>query len=334
MADQPITTEEQLEDLLSAPPPAVVEALQGIDLLVLGAGGKMGPSLARMAARAGCQVVAASRFTDAPVRQRLEQAGIETVTCDLLAPGALARLPRCRNVVYMPARKFGSTGAEGETWATNTYLAGEVARTFPDARLLAFSTGNVYPWWPVASAGPSEEAPPGPVGEYAQSCLGRERLFEYFSRRNGTPVTLLRLNYAVELRYGVLVDLATRLMAGDPIDLGTGHANVIWQGDATAYALLALGLCASPPAVLNVTGPLVRIREVAERLGELMGRRPAFTGAERPEALISNPARCHALFGPPRVSLEVMLGWVAHWVSHGGASWGKPTRFEVRDGRF
>jgi nucleoside-diphosphate-sugar epimerase len=335
MADErPITSEEQLDDLLSAPPPALAGAMEGIDLLVLGAGGKMGPTLCRMAARAGAHVVAVSRFTDDRVRGGLERAGIETIACDLLTPGAMDALPRCRHILYAAARKFGSTGAESETWATNAYLAGEAARAFPQARFVAFSTGNVYPFWPVGGAGPTEDAAPGPVGEYAQSCLARERIFEHFSRRNGTPVTLLRLNYAVELRYGVLVDLATRMKAGAPIDVTTGHANVIWQGDASAYALRSFALGAAPPAVLNVTGPLVRIREVAERLGEKMGLRPSITGAERPEALLSDAARCHALFGPPAVSLETMIAWVAHWVTRGGATWGKPTKFQVRDGRF
>jgi nucleoside-diphosphate-sugar epimerase len=330
-----ITTEDQLDDLLSAPPPAVGEALARVDgdVLVLGAGGKMGPGLARMAARAGKRVVGVSRFSDAALRRRLEGWGVATIACDLLEPGALARLPRCANVVYMPARKFGSAGAEWETWATNTFLAGEAARAFAGARIVAFSTGNVYPLWPVDSEGPAEDAPLGPVGEYAQSCLGRERLLEHFSRRDGTRMTLLRLNYAVELRYGVLADLARKIAAGLPIDLSMGHVNVIWQGDANAVALRALELVASPPAVLNVTGPLVRVRELAERLGQRLGKTPTFTGVEQATALISNAARCRALFGP-FLDLDTILEWVAHWVSHGGRSLGKPTKFETRDGRF
>jgi nucleoside-diphosphate-sugar epimerase len=340
--DELIGTEDQLEEHLSRPPPALVQAFGALggDLLVLGAGGKMGPSLARMAARAAreagarMRVVAVSRFSDQVLRQQMEGWGIETIACDLLEPGALARLPRCPNVVYMPARKFGSAGAEWETWATNTYLAGEAARALAGARIVAFSTANVYPLGPVDRVGPDETAAPGPVGEYAQSCLGRERVLEYWSRRDGTPMALIRLNYAVELRYGVLVDLARKVAAGAPIDLSMGHANVIWQGDASACALLAFGLCAVPPAVLNVTGPAVRIREVAERLGDLMGRTPRFTGSEQSTALLSNAARCRGLFGEPRVPLETLLAWVAHWVTHGGSTLGKPTRFEVRDGRF
>jgi nucleoside-diphosphate-sugar epimerase len=338
----PAEDEEALEDCLSEPSPALIDSFRALagDLLILGAGGKMGPSLCRMAVRAGraagtrTRVVAVSRFSDAQVRQRLERGGVETIACDLLAPGALARLPRLDNVVYMPARKFGSAGAEAETWATNAYLPGEVARAFPAARIVAFSTGNVYPLWPAPGPGPGEDAPIGPVGEYAQSCLGRERVLEHFSRHQGTPMTLLRLNYAVELRYGVLADLATKIAASEPIDLTTGYANVIWQGDANAYALQAFALCASPPAVLNVTGPLVAIREVAAQLARRLGRAPRFTGAEAPTALLSDPARCHRLLGPPRVSLGELLDWVAAWVQQGGRSLGKPTKFEVRDGRF
>jgi nucleoside-diphosphate-sugar epimerase len=332
---EPIASEDQLDELLSRPPPAVTELFARLDgdLLVLGAGGKMGPSLARMAARAGKRVVAVSRFSDSALRQRLEGWGVETIACDLLAPGALDRLPRCANVIYMPARKFGSSGAEWETWAINAYLPGEAARAFAGSRFVAFSTGNVYPLWPADSDGPDESSPPGPVGEYAQSCLGRERVLEHFCRRDGTPMAILRLNYAVELRYGVLADLARKIAAGTPIDLGMGHVNLIWQGDANAVALLALDLVASPPAVLNVTGPLARVRDLAGRLGSLMGREPRFTGVEQPTALISNAARCRALH-PSCVDLDTMLAWVAHWVVHGGNSLGKPTKFEVRDGRF
>jgi nucleoside-diphosphate-sugar epimerase len=234
----------------------------------------------------------------------------------------------------MPARKFGSRGAEWETWATNTFLAGDAARIFRGARIVAFSTGNVYPFTPADAGGPTEDAPTGPVGEYAQSALGRERLFEYFSRRDGTPVALIRLNYAVELRYGVLHDLARKVDAGEPIDLRMGHFNVIWQGDANAYVLRAFELCASPPAVLNVTGPPAAVRDVAARLGRHLGRAPVFAGAEEPTALLSDPSRCLARFGPPRVPLETLIAWTARWVKAGGASLDKPTHFEVRDGAF
>jgi nucleoside-diphosphate-sugar epimerase len=338
-----IASEDQLEDRLSEPPPAVVELFSRLegDVLILGAGGKMGPSLARMAARAAraadadLRVYAASRFAERAVRERLSAWGVTTLVCDLAQPGAITRLPYCPNIVYMAGRKFGSSGSEWETWAANVLLASEAARAFPHARFVAFSTGNVYPLWPVARPeGPREDTTPDPVGEYAQSCLGRERMFEYFSRRNGTQVSLLRLNYAVELRYGVLLDIASKIWANEPVDLGMGYANVIWQGDASAYALRSLELCASPPTVLNVTGPLVRVRDVAEQLARRLDRRPRFVGVEAPTALLSNPAECHARFGPPRVALPTLLDWIAHWVRRNGPTLNKPTGFQIRDGRF
>ncbi len=339
----PIVSEEDLEDRLSDPPRPLIDLfarLEG-DLLILGAGGKMGPSLARMAARAAraagsdTRVYAASRFPQRALRDRLTSWGITALVCDLTQPGAIGRLPYCSNVVYMAGRKFGSSDAAWETWASNVFLASEAARAFPRARIVAFSTGNVYPLWPVARPeGPVEETPPHPLGEYAQSCLGRERMFEYFSRRNGTLVSLVRLNYAVELRYGVLLDIALRVWTGQSIDLTMGHANVLWQGDASAYALQTLDICSTPPAILNVTGPVVRIREVAEKLGRLLDRPVRFQGTEAPTALLSNPAECHARFGPPRVSLDILLGWLAHWVIAGGPVLGKPTHYETRDGKF
>jgi hypothetical protein len=346
-AAAPILTVAQLEDQLSTPPPAVIETFRGLegDVLILGAGGKMGPTLARMAARAaqeadvGTRIYAASRFPDRRLRDRLVDWGITALVCDLTQPGAISRLPHCSYMVYMAGRKFGSTGSEWDTWAANVYLPGDVARAFPRTRIVAFSTGNVYPFWQVPPVGadvdgPDEETPLDPIGEYAQSCLGRERMFEYFSRRNATLVTLLRLNYAVELRYGILVDLATKIWVGEPIDLGMAMANIIWQGDANAYALQCFDLCSTPPAILNVTGPPIRIRDVATRLAHKMDRPIRFRGTEGPTALLSNPAHCYARFGPPRTSLETMIDWVAHWVSHDGPTLNKPTHYDVRSGRF
>jgi nucleoside-diphosphate-sugar epimerase len=339
----PIGSIDELEDRLSEPPAAVVEVFSRLegDVLVLGAGGKMGPSLARMAARAAraagsdTRIYAASRFPERALRDRLTGWGITPLVCDLAQPGAIGRLPYCSNVVFMAGRKFGSVGSEWETWASNVFLASEAARSFPRARIVAFSTGNVYPLWPISRPeGPNEETAPGPVGEYAQSCLGRERMFEYFSRRNGTLVTLLRLNYAVELRYGVLLDIATRVWTGQVVRLDMGHANVIWQGDASAYALQTFDLCSTPPAVLNVTGPLVRVRDVAEELGRLLDRPVHFQGTEATTALLSNPAECHARFGPPRLPFATLLAWIAHWVRADGPTLGKPTGYEIRDGRF
>ncbi len=338
-----IEDEEQLDDLLTHPTDDVVEALANVpgDILILGVGGKMGPTLARLACRAierggpKRRVVGVSRFSDRSVEQRLRAAGIETIGCDLLDDGALDSLPDAPNVIFMAGRKFGSSGAEPLTWAMNTYLPGQVARRYRTSRLVIFSTGNVYPLVPVASGGATEDQPADPIGEYAQSCLGRERIVSFFSERYGTPVTILRLNYAIDLRYGILLDVAQKVWTGEPVDLTMGNANVIWQGDANRIALRSLTVCACPPAVLNLTGPeTVSIRYVATRFGQLLGRTPTLVGTEAPTALLSNAARAYSLFGYPRVTLDQMIRWVAHWVATGGRVLGKPTHFEVRDGKF
>jgi nucleoside-diphosphate-sugar epimerase len=338
-----IESEEQLDDLLTDPTDDVVETLASVpgDLLILGVGGKMGPTLARLACRAiergglRHRVIGVSRFSDRLVEQQLRAAGVETICRDLLDEGALDDLPDAPNVIFMAGRKFGSTGAEPLTWAMNTYLPGQVVRRYRTSRLVIFSTGNVYPLVPIASGGATEDQPTDPVGEYAQSCLGRERIVTFFAERYGTPVIILRLNYAIDLRYGILLDVAQRVWAGESIDLTMGNVNVIWQGDANSIALRSLDLCASPPTVLNLTGPeTVSIRYVATRFGQLLGRTPSLAGVEAPTALLSNAARAHRLFGYPRVGLDQMMRWVAHWVATGGRVLGKPTHFEVRDGRF
>lgn len=339
-----IENEEQLEDRLSEPTAELVADLQTLqgDILVLGVGGKMGPSLARMARRAldtaGAatrQVIGIARFSEPGLRERLEGWGIRTMAADLLQPGALATLPDVPNVVYMAARKFGSTGNEALTWAMNTFLPGLVAERYAQSRIVAFSTGNVYPLVSVASGGATESDPLGPVGEYAQSALGRERMFQYGSQQHGTSVAILRLNYAAELRYGVLLDIAQKVQTGRPIDLATGHVNVIWQGDASTVALRALTVCDAPPAIINLTGPeTVSVRWAAQRLGKWLGKTPVFVGSERDSALLNNAAACHRRFGYPRVSLEQLLRWVAHWVTSGGRTLDKPTKFQVRDGKF
>lgn len=339
-----IGTEEDLETRLAEPAPELVADLRATsgDFLILGVGGKMGPSLAHLARRAldaagqgARKVTGVARFSEPGLRERLEGWGIRTLAADLLAPGALEALPDAPNVIFMAARKFGSTGQEAQTWAMNTFLPGLVARRFARSRIVAFSTGNVYPLVPVSSGGCTEQDPVGPVGEYAQSCLGRERMFEYVSAEHATPVTLLRLNYAVELRYGVLLDIAQKVHAGAPIDLSMGYVNVIWQGDANSVALRALAIAQSPPKVLNLTGPeTLAVRDLALRLGALLGRRPAFTGMEGATALLSNAAQCTRRFGPPRVPVEQVLRWVAHWVTIGGRTLNKPTKFQVRDGKF
>lgn len=338
-----IANEQQLEDALAEPSQADARAMAEMegDLLILGVAGKMGPSLAKRARRA-CEraklpkrIIGVARFSDPRVQQDLQAVGIETVSADLLAPGAMATLPDAPNVLYMAARKFGSTGAEHLTWAMNALLPALVADRYAASRIVAFSTGNIYPLVPVAQGGASENTPTGPVGEYAQSALGRERIFEYFSQRNQTPMMFLRLNYAIDLRYGVLLDIGQKVFERRPVDVSMGHVNVIWQGDANSIALRSFALCQSPPVVLNVTGPeTVAVRWIARRFGERFGVEPVIEGTESETALLSNAARCHRLFGYPSVTIEQMIEWVAEWIGMGGATHSKPTHFETRDGRF
>jgi nucleoside-diphosphate-sugar epimerase len=338
-----IENEADLEERLSRPSEADTAAMRelGGDLLILGAGGKMGPSLAQRARRAAdasgvrLRVTAVSRFSDARARQRLEEAGVDTITADLLDRDQLRRIPEAPNVVFMAGRKFGSTGAEALTWAMNAYLPALVIERFRQARIVAFSSGNVYPFVPVSSGGCAEECPPGPVGEYAQSVLARERVLEYFSLQHGTRVTLLRLNYAVELRYGVLLDIGTRVFEQRSVPLSVGAVNVIWQGDANSACLRSFRLCASPPAILNITGEeILLVRNIAARFGQLLGRDPIFDATESESALLNDASRCHALLGPPEVSLDRLLEWTAHWIKIGGTTLNKPTHFEAQDGRF
>ncbi len=334
-----IRNEEQLEDLLSEPSHADIDAMAAMagDLLILGVAGKMGPSLAHRARRAAPhkRIIGVARFSTPAVREQLEGWGIETISADLLEEGALTRLPDVPNVIYMAARKFGSTGNEGLTWAMNTFLPGMVAQHFRHARIVAFSSGNVYPFVPVAHGGADESMHPNPVGEYGQSALGRERMFQHFSVCHGTPVTLLRLNYAIDLRYGVLLDIGTKVFERRPINLNMGHANVIWQGDANSVCLRSFALCQSPPAVLNVTGPeTVSVRWAAQRFGARFGVEPLLEGTESETALLNNASHCHKLFGYPSVAVEQMIEWTADWIGMGGATWNKPTHFEVRDGKF
>ena len=338
LADTP-----HLEELLTRPTPATLAALQTLDsdLLVLGVSGKMGPTLARMAVRGIAElelpykVYGVARFSQPYTREPLEAAGVHTISCDLLDRHALAQLPDSRNVIFMAGQKFGTTDAQPMTWGINTYLPALVAERYVDARLVAFSTGNVYPLMPVVSGGARETDEPNPMGEYAASCLGRERILEFFSRTQGLRCAIMRLNYAVEMRYGVLVDVAQRVMKGDPVDVSMGAVNVLWQGDANAQALALLAHCATPPFICNVTGPeIVSIRRVAEQFGEILGVEPHIVGSEAPTALLSNAAQAHHLFGYPTVSLQQMIVWIADWVQRGGAAHNKPTHFETRDGRF
>jgi nucleoside-diphosphate-sugar epimerase len=330
---------EALDDRLSRPAEAVAEDLERVDgdLLILGAGGKVGPTLARMAKRAAPakRVVAVARFSDPAVRDRLAEWNVETIPCDLFDREALARLPRLPNVIFMAGRKFGTTGDEPQTWAANVYLPGLVAETFAGSRLVAFSTLCVYPYADAAGAGWDESAPVGPVGEYANSCVGRERILQYFSRRNRTPGRMIRLNYAIDLRYGVLFDVAGRVWRDEPVDISMPRVNVIWQGDACAQILRALRHCTVPSHPLNVGGPeAVTIRDLAEAFGRRFGKAPRFTGAPGKTAWINDTREAIRLFGPPEVPLDRMVAWTADWVSRGMPHYDKPTRYEVRDGRF
>lgn len=334
---------EHLEELLSQPSAAAVEAmgrLQG-DLILLGVGGKMGPTLARMALRAsqaaGVQrrIIGAARFSSQDLEAQLRALGLETIRCDLLDSAQLERLPEAPNVIYMAGLKFGASGQSALTWAMNSFLPGLVCRKFRRSRIVAFSTGNVYNLSPLTRGGCVETDPLDPVGEYAVSAMGRERIFEHFSRTLGLPVAILRLNYATEMRYGVLLDLALQVQAGTPIDLAMGNWNAIWQADANAMTLCAFDHAASPPFVLNIAGPeILSVRRVSEQLGQLLGQAVTFTGQEAPDALLSNGQLGHRLCGYPRVGPQQMILWLADWVRRGGQTLGKPTHFEVRDGVF
>lgn len=338
-----IRDENQLEDLLSEPTPGVIATLgrlQG-DLILLGVAGKMGPTLARMARRAsdlaGVQrrVIGVARFSTPGLRERLERHGIQTHVCDLLDPAQVESLPEAPNIVALLGMKFGSTGQEALTWANNAHLPAVVCRRYPRSRIVAFSTGNVYGLSPICLGGSLESDPLHPVGEYAWSSLGRERMYEHFSRTLQIPMALLRLNYAHELRYGVMVDIGLKVWTGQPIDLSMGHFNVIWQGDANAMSLQAFDHLAVPPRVLNLAGPeMLSVRRVATEFGRLFGVTVTFRGEEADDAFLSNAQLSHRLFGYPRVPVQQMMHWVADWIQRDGPLLGKPTHFENRTGKY
>jgi len=343
MTQSSIATEAELDEALSRPTEADVEAMRTLqgDLLLIGASGKMGPTMAALARRAAEQagvqrrILAAARFTDPASRHALEAAGAETVVCDLLDRASIEALPDSPNVLYMVGQKFGTAGDAARTWAINAYAPGVAAERFRSSRIVAFSTGNVYPLTPVASGGPTEQDPTGPVGEYAQSALGRERIFAFFAERNQTPTAILRLNYAIDLRYGVLHDIGSRVFAGEPVDLATGYANVIWQRDANSVALRSFAHAATPAFILNLTGARTEsVRAIAETFARHFERDVVFSGEETETALLNNAAHCKRLFAPETVTLDQMIEWTAGWIAQGGRALGKPTHFEVRDGKF
>jgi nucleoside-diphosphate-sugar epimerase len=335
--------EQALEEALSRPTGELVEMFSKLesDILFLGVSGKMGISMACMAKRAfeiagvTNRVIGVSRFSNQGNIRYLEDRGVETIAGDLLDTAFLQSLPKIANVVYLAGTKFGTSGNEAFTWAMNAFLPGLVAEYFKDSRIVALSTGCVYPLVPVEGGGSVETDQPDPIGEYAQSCLGRERMFEYGSSKYGTPVTLVRLNYAVEMRYGVLVDIAAKVLAGEIINVSMGYANVLWQGEANAYILRCLELCGSPAEIINVTGPeRLSIRDVACQFGELFGKEPVIEGEEQHSALLSNASRLFTRFGSPNISARQVIEWTASWVSAGKPLLGKPTHFEVRDGTY
>jgi nucleoside-diphosphate-sugar epimerase len=345
MTASPPRSEAELDDALSTPRDSTVAALERSpgDIIILGAGGKMGPTLAWMAARAAARadrgatrrVIAVSRFSSSRTADALRATGVETLRCDLLDRDAVARLPDAPNVIYMAGQKFGTSDAPSRTWMQNVVVPAICADRYAGSRIVAFSTGNVYPLTPPSSGGSRESDPLGPVGEYAASCVGRERVLEHYSATRGTLVAIARLNYAIDLRYGVLVDIAAAIAQGRPVPLAMGHVNVIWQGDANRVVLELLPHAAAPPRVVNVTGSeTIGVRAVAAELARRMGRDVAFSGTEAPNALLSDASLMRKLVGAPAMPLGTLLDWVAEWVGAGRPLLGKPTGFEKRDGAF
>jgi hypothetical protein len=328
-----------LDELLCRPSQALIDDLNRIDgdIMVLGVAGKMGPTLAGLAKAAlpRRRVIGVARFSDISVKAWLEARGIETIHCDLLDEAQLNALPEIANIVFMAGRKFGAEGDLSLTWAMNAHVPALIAQAFKTSRIVAFSTGCVYPFVPVDGKGSDETMPPNPPGEYAQSCVGRERMFEYFSRQYSTPGRLFRLNYAIDMRYGVLHDIATKVRVGQPIDVSLGHINFIWQGDASSQALRCLAHCDTPTTPINVSGyEILAVRDLARKFGALFGREPVIVGKEEPTAWLTDTSQAVKLFGAPIVDTAQLIAWTADWVARSMPSLGKPTKYEVRDGRY
>lgn len=330
---------ESLEELLSRPSPELTAELAALDgdIMILGAGGKIGPSLARMAKRA-CPdktVYAVARFSNSDLADQLTNDGIEVVKADLMDRHAIEALPKVANVMFLAGQKFGSSDAQSLTWAMNSFMPGLVAQHFKESRIVAFSTGCVYPFVPVISGGAAEDLPPDPPGEYAMSCIGRERIFEFFSQKHETPGRLFRLNYAVDLRYGVLVDIGRKVLAGQPVDVTMGHVNVIWQGDANVMALRCLAHATSPTSPMNVSGPeTIAVRWIAKAFAQRFNKDVTITGSEADHAWLTNTAQANRLFGYPNVPLDLLMNWAADWLLNDREVYDKPTKFEVRDGNY
>jgi nucleoside-diphosphate-sugar epimerase len=330
---------EALDELLCRPSQALIDDLAKVDgdIMILGVAGKMGPTLAGLAKAAlpARRVIGVARFSDPSVKTWLEARGVETINCDLLDEAAIKALPKAQNIVFMAGRKFGAEGGLSLTWAMNAHVPALVAQAFAGSRIVAFSTGCVYPFVPVDGKGADEALAPNPPGEYAQSCVGRERMFEYFSRRFSTPGRLFRLNYAIDMRYGVLHDIASKVLQGKPIDVSLGHVNFIWQGDASAQALRCLAHCDTPTSPINVSGhEILSVRDLAAKLGARLGREPVIVGTEQPTAWLTDTSLATKLFGLPVVNTEQLIKWTADWVARSMPSLGKPTKYEVRDGRY
>jgi dTDP-4-dehydrorhamnose reductase len=336
------TIEQSYQSLLQ-PSGALVADLKKLegDIIILGAGGKMGPALARLTKQAidkagvNKKVIAVSRFSEAGLPDELNAAGIETISADLLEDAQLQALPDVKNVLYLAGTKFGTTGKESFTWAMNAYLPGRVAEKFRRSNIVVFSTGNVYPLTPVMMGGAAETSPPEPLGEYAQSCLGRERIFQYHSSKYNTPVLIYRLNYANDVTYGVLLEIAKSVKEGKAIDLKMGNVNVIWQGDANEIAIRSLLHCSVPSKILNVTGPeILSVRWIAKEFGNLFDKAPCFINEEQPTALLSNASECARLFGYPATPVKKIIELIAAWLKEGGKTINKETHFQERTGKY